>query len=204
MDSFLEIIVDLFYIFVGMTIITAVIVGGLGLLFGIDLSFWNTLSVMFLILLGLELIADTLNAVKKIALISGLWLMTKFLNSIPINVLAMALVAFLVYVCIKAPPPPPVREKWLEDIEKGLDEMSLARKEEKRDNLQREIEDLERERDSIPTYNGIIFGGSGISESKLEYNRRRRDELDEEIRDKEWKLKDLIREIEAKKRELED
>ena len=49
---------------------------------------------------------------------------------------------------------------------------------------------LERERDRIPTYNGILLGGSGISESKLKHNRRLRDELEEQIQDKQRELRD--------------
>lgn len=51
-----------------------------------------------------------------------------------------------------------------------------------------EIEDLKRERDSIPTYNGILMGGSGISEEKLQHNRYKRDKLEELIQDKEREL----------------
>lgn len=59
--------------------------------------------------------------------------------------------------------------------------------------LKDEIKDLESERDSIPTYNGIFMGGSGISESKLKSNRRRRDGLNEKIQDKQRELDYLQR-----------
>lgn len=56
--------------------------------------------------------------------------------------------------------------------------------------LKDEIEDLEQKRDKLPTYNGILLGGSGISESKLKYNRRLRDEFNEQIQDKRRELDD--------------
>ena len=40
------------------------------------------------------------------------------------------------------------------------------------------------------------MGGSGISESKLKYNRKLRDELDEQIQDKQRELRDKRRELE--------
>lgn len=55
-----------------------------------------------------------------------------------------------------------------------------------------DINELKRERDKIPTYNGFL-GGSGLSESKIQYNRKRRDELDEEIQDKQRELDDMQR-----------
>ena len=58
--------------------------------------------------------------------------------------------------------------------------------------LKEEITDLERERDSIPTYNGFL-GGSGISESKLKRNRRRRDDLNEKIQEKNRELDDMLK-----------
>lgn len=66
-------------------------------------------------------------------------------------------------------------------------------KEREIERLEDEIKDLESERDSIPTYNGILMGGSGISESKLKSNRIRRDDLNEKIQDKQRELDDLQR-----------
>lgn len=66
-------------------------------------------------------------------------------------------------------------------------------KEREIERLEDEIKDLENERDSIPTYNGILMGGSGISESKLKSNRIRRDDLNEKIQDKQRELDDLQR-----------
>ena len=95
----------------------------------------------------------------------------------------------------------PRKRRFTEELERGCYEMDLSRKENERENILREIEDLERERDRIPTYNGFL-GGSDLSESEIQYNRDRRDELDREIRDKEWKLRELDREIEYKRRNL--
>lgn len=59
-------------------------------------------------------------------------------------------------------------------------------KQRQRERISEEIKDLERDRDRIPTYNGFL-GGSGLSEDEILSNRDRVDELDKQIKDKEWK-----------------
>lgn len=55
-------------------------------------------------------------------------------------------------------------------MSKSLDESARRETQRERERMVQEIEDLKRERDSIPTYNGILMGGSGISEEKLQHN----------------------------------
>lgn len=146
-----------------------------------------------------ELFYDLSGILVILGVIAGcIWLIVDFVCEHAL----FCLILFLFWINMSIDdPPPPRKRRFTEELEKGCYEMDLSRKENERENILREIEDLERERDRIPTYNGFL-GGSDLSESEIQYNRDRRDELDREIRDKEWELRELDREIEDKRRNL--
>ena len=126
-----------------------------------------------------------------IALIAGvLWLLVEFIRAHP-EILLLAFLAIFLGGTIDPPGGGGSTKKkptFIDKVSKSLDESARRETQRERERMVQEIEDLKRERDSIPTYNGILMGGSGISEEKLQHNRYKRDKLDELIQDKEREL----------------
>ena len=165
------------------------------------------LATIFLGFFGIvifSILAQIFPISKVIAIFVGLYIFIKIICYFP-SVLAVTIVIFLIYVCI-ADKPPPLHHKRDEfkEVLRGLDEMSLIRKEKEINRLKYEIDDLERERDSLTTKSSTIFGSNGLSESELEYNRRKRDELNREIDSKKYELNQMEIELDLERRSLVD
>ena len=113
---------------------------------------------------------------------------------------ALIIIIIFVYLCLEKKPP---RKKYRYDSSSSSsntnDSFSYdpekSFKERQIKEMIQEIEDLRRERNSIDTGYGLIIP-NGLSDEEREYNVRRRDKLDEEIKEKEWQLSRMKEELE--------
>lgn len=158
-------------------------------------------DILLAILLGFFLICvfiDNLSTSKVIAIFVCSFLALEFLNyflrfllNSPVILGIIFVIMYIAGIFIKHTDDNSSNKRemtFLDKVSKNLDESARKEKQRERERMVEEIEDLKRERDSIPTYNGILMGGSGISEEKLQHNRYKRDKLEELIQDKEREL----------------
>lgn len=149
-----------------------------------NIVFLDTILVVIvsIFIIGLKNI-DSI--IKVFALPVVLFILVKIFVSLPINIIALMLLAVFVILGIcraitgsSPPPPPPPKGTRSQQIWADIHQNQLEELERERDNLRNEIHSLKLE-----NYNG---------------------ELDREISDKEWKLSNLDDKIRDKRRQLLD